>query len=106
MIDSEIWNIDTLDEINRISGILHQRRDELVRRMTMTINVGANVYFIHSKDGRKICGTVTKINQKTVKLLTDTGVRWTVSSSLIHPQVSQPKENIADNIQDALKMMH
>lgn len=39
------------------------------------------VYFDHK--GQRICGTIVKINQRTVSIDTDDGVDWKVSPTLL-----------------------
>ncbi len=49
------------------------------------------VYFHHG--GEHITGTVVRINQRTLSVLTDTGRRWTVAHKLLRHEEDSPASN-------------
>tara|TARA_B110000503_G_scaffold97998_1_gene146922 strand:+ start:65 stop:340 length:276 start_codon:yes stop_codon:yes gene_type:complete len=80
-----------LDQISRMDAeelkvleALALRRTYLPRQVTNSVLIGDRVSFT----GRRnvvVVGTVEKINIKTVVVLSTTGVRWKVTSSLLSP---------------------
>jgi hypothetical protein len=72
------------EELNRAVEAIKLRRTYLARQVTNSVLIGDRVSF----KGRRnvvVVGTVEKINIKTVVVLSTTGVRWKVTSSLLSP---------------------
>lgn len=49
--------------------------------------LGSRVYFMH--EGRKILGIITRFNQRTVSIITDDGMRWTVAPQFLSKVIEQ-----------------
>ncbi len=82
-IDISILNEHQLIELNRkiVERIRFLRQSRAHREM-MQFNIGNTVCF--KTDGnRKIQGTLTKFNQKTVTAITPEGEHWNVSPTLL-----------------------
>jgi hypothetical protein len=72
-----------MDGIQRMYELLKHRQSNIQYHATFNFDNGDRVQF-NGKYGRKIVGSITKINQKTIKVKADdTGVMWTVSPSLL-----------------------
>lgn len=56
------------------------------RAAAAALGLGARVTF-RSRSGAEVIGRITKVNVKTVKVLADSGVEWTVSPTLLKPEV-------------------
>jgi len=82
----QIMNIASMDELRVVSRMLmhavNTRQDELARRATFAFRPGTRVQFT-AKGGQVITGLVQKVNQKTVQVVSETGMPWKVSSTLL-----------------------
>lgn len=74
-------NLD-MDDIRRVYSILKDRQSRIQYQNTFKFNTGDRVQF-NGKYGRMVSGSITKINQKTIKVKADDNVLWTVSPSLL-----------------------
>ena len=75
---------EQLIEMNKLTvRLANEKRSKILSKVASSLVVGSQVYFNHSKDGRKIEGTLIKINRKTAKIRTSAGVQWNVTISLI-----------------------
>jgi len=87
-------NIDHLTEPELIS--LNRRIVERLRRIAsinrqhhmMAFHVGQRVLFV-TKEEDIVCGTILKLNQKTVSVMAEDGTRWKVSPSLLRPTTTK-----------------
>lgn len=70
----------TPGQITKALDLLHQRRSMMAADVVRTFSVGDDVEF--EARGRKHVGKITKINIKTVSVVTPTN-RWKVSGSLL-----------------------
>ena len=69
------------DILNEIIAEVKLRQRTLQAEIGSTFRVGDSVYF-DSKRGMRVTGTIEKINRKTIKVATPTGL-WSVSPSLL-----------------------
>ena len=69
------------DELNQVIEAIKLQRTWLARQQTATLAVGDTVKF-QGRGGRKVVGTVTKINRKTV-IVKDGYTNWRVTASLL-----------------------
>lgn len=81
-LNNLIFAIDNLDELRDASHAINVRYKELISRTSHSFRIGEQVTFYSNKRGQ-IRGRVQKINQKTVKVMADNGVLWTVTSTLL-----------------------
>jgi len=75
------------DELNQVIEAIKLQRTWLARQQTATLAVGDTVKF-QGRGGRKVVGTVTKINRKTV-IVKDGYTNWRVTASLLTRVESQ-----------------
>jgi hypothetical protein len=82
---------------------LHHRIVERLRLMQqvrahgamMHFSIGDRVYF-HAGDGRQVGGVLVKYNRKSVTVIDDGGLRWTVSPTLlVRVETQRPAASIA-----------
>jgi hypothetical protein len=71
------------EDLTRVVEAIKLRRTYLARQVTNSVSIGDRVSF--SARRNLVVGTVEKINIKTVVVLSTTGVRWKVTSSLLSP---------------------
>ena len=64
-----------------VADMYKQAQTICTRREAAAFRVGDAVYF-DSKRGMRVTGTIEKINRKTIKVATPTGL-WSVSPSLL-----------------------
>jgi hypothetical protein len=83
LIKKALLSIDSIDDLRKVQSLIHSRADYLQRASTSQFSMGQKVSFISSRTGRKIVGRITKINQKTVSIMTDESHSWKVSASLL-----------------------
>jgi len=74
--------IKTKDELYHYHDILKARAKQIEQKIASKFNVGDKVKFI-GKYGNEVKGTITKVNQKTIKLISTDNIRWKVSPSLL-----------------------
>ena len=70
------------EELDRIGELMRKRRGHIQEISAMSRRVGDRVRFDANTRGI-VLGEITKINRKTVKVMSDEGVLWTVSPSLL-----------------------
>jgi ribosomal protein L35AE/L33A len=70
------------DELRSINQALKAAYTMLQSRAKVAFYVGESVRF-NTRSGELVTGKVTKINQKTIAVRTDTGMQWKVSPSLL-----------------------
>ena len=75
-------NEEELRELNRRVvarlNLLHKARQI---KALAKFNLGDRAYFIN--EGRKVIGTVTRLNQRSVSFLADDGHSWTIAPGLL-----------------------
>lgn len=77
-----ILNINSKEDLKMISMALKTRWSEIEYEVGSKLTIGKMVKFM-TKRGTTVQGRVTKVNMKTVKVVTDGNVVWTVSPSLL-----------------------
>ena len=83
--------LDTLKEaFDEFRRVYKGRRDFAAMRDVRSWNIGDQVAFDLKKGGRA-CGTVIKLNRKTVTVQTLTHGTWRVSPSYLRP-VNEPEQ--------------
>lgn len=79
-----IYQMDNA-QINEVVEALKLKRQYLARQATRAVMLGDVVEF--DARGRKVIGTVTKVNQKTLQVREDRGglvsTNWKVTASLV-----------------------
>jgi len=70
------------DELRSISQATKAAYTMLQSRAKFAFYVGESVRFT-TRSGELVTGKVTKINQKTINVRTNTGMEWKVSPSLL-----------------------
>jgi ribosomal protein L35AE/L33A len=70
------------DELRSINRALKAAYAMVQSRAKVAFYVGESVRFT-TRSGELVTGKVTKINQKTIQVRTDTGMQWKVSPSLL-----------------------
>jgi hypothetical protein len=79
-----IYQMDNA-QINEVVEALKLKRQYLARQATRAVVLGDTVEF--DARGRKVIGTVTKVNQKTLQIREDRGslvsTNWKVTASLV-----------------------
>lgn len=77
------WSYDELVALNRAIVAHLKERDALkAKREIQQFQLGNIVQFMSSED-ELIQGTVSKLNKKTVNIVTPEGTQWKVSPSLL-----------------------
>jgi hypothetical protein len=86
VLRKELNKIETSAELHEVYEHLKSIQNKIVIRNSLQFNIGDKVEF-DSKRGYKVEGTVTKVNQKTIKLTSTkggtVGTRWNVSANLL-----------------------
>lgn len=82
-IVSNIFNVNSLDDLRYIQNAVRQRWGELESRGTLNFRVGNSVKFT-SRNGTILTGIVVKVNRKTISVRVD-NVVWRVTPSLLSP---------------------
>lgn len=77
-----VQEIKDTDEIHKLNRMIREQFNHLTRQKTREFRVGEEVTF-KTKRGPIMKGTVTKINRKTIGVLTDTHMDYRVSPSLL-----------------------
>lgn len=70
------------DELNQVSAALRAQYNHLSHMAALSFLAGDSVYFI-ARRGRRLDGTVMKVNRKTVTVRTTDGMVWKVGPSLL-----------------------
>ena len=78
-----IMEANDMDCLNDIQNALNLRREELQQRAKLQYKVGDSVYFISSKERKKISGTVYKISRKYIQIKVDDFTIWKVSPTML-----------------------
>lgn len=84
-IDIDLLTEEELIELNhRIVERLKMLSQMRVHQKMLDFKVGQKVWFT-APDGRKVTGTLTRHNQKTVTIVSEDGHRWNVSPGFLKP---------------------
>ena len=83
-IVSQIYNVDSIDDLDAISSAIRSRKDELYNRMKNTFKVGQQVWFLSKTKNEKIYGVVYKIDKKNIQVEVDKHNIWRCSPSLLN----------------------
>ena len=73
----EIYCMNDLADLLKITNAIRSRRDELSARIKNRFRVGQKVWFASNIDGKKIHGEVFKINRKNIRVKVDNYNIWT-----------------------------
>lgn len=76
----------TKSELREASHMVREHFDLLQRQETRAFRLGDNVSFVSSKLGRKMSGTVVKINLKTIAVRVADGKKWLVSAGMLEKE--------------------
>ena len=65
----------------------------------MNFNIGEKVSF-DSGDGKRVAGTIFKLNKKTISLMSPDGVQWNVHPALLRREAPERQTSIPgkDNV--------
>lgn len=94
-------DIKIIDRVSAVEAIKHLNEDDLrflnrmiVERLKLISQARATTLMVsftkgdrvgfQASDGRKIEGTVLRLNKKTVSIVTDDGHQWNASPGLLH----------------------
>jgi len=84
-IDIDDLSRDELVELNdRVIERLKYLDAVYAQRAMMALNIGSQVSFDSSRQGR-VFGTLIKFNRKTVVVLTEDGAQWRVPPDILTP---------------------
>lgn len=72
----------TTEQLSRVSSIVHERFKSAQARASRELWVGDRVTW-RGKFGETLTGKVTKVNRMTIHCVTDAGIRWRVSPTLV-----------------------
>jgi len=77
--------IQTREEVDSVIAMIKQTQSNMSAKVAMTFMIGEKVFFTphNPKYGSRVEGTITKINTKTIKLISTTGIRWSVSPGML-----------------------
>ena len=78
----ELNKIECTAELHEVYDYLKIIQHKIIVQTSLAFNVGDTVNF-DSRDGTRIQGIITKVNQKTIKVTSSTGVKWKVSPNLL-----------------------
>ena len=78
----ELVKIETREELHEVYEYLRTIQAKIVTKEALKFNIGDTVEF-DGKYGSVVRGVITKINTKTIKLTSTTGVKWNVSVGLL-----------------------
>lgn len=73
----------TDEDITESWRLLRARRDNNDRLAARSFNFSEKVEFTNPRNGMTVIGQVTKINQKTVSVLSMAGVTWRVPPAML-----------------------
>ena len=77
-----IRNIETSEELNQLIEAFKLQRTYLARQSARSLMIGDTVTFT-GRQGRKVVGTVEKINRKTVVVNSPSQGKWKVTASML-----------------------
>ena len=83
-IVSQIYNVDSIDDLDAISSAIRSRKDELYNRMKNTFKVGQQVWFLSKTKKEKVFGVISKINTKNIQVVVDKYSTWNIHPSFLH----------------------
>ena len=83
-IVSQIYNVDSIDDLTAITNAIRCRRDELSSRIKNNFKVGDRVWFLSKTKNEKIYGVVYKIDKKNIQVEVDKHNIWRCSPSLLN----------------------
>lgn len=81
-ISTILDTITSTDDLATVSRMVKDRWDTLQRRVATSFRVGERVTFT-ARRGIKVNGNVLAVNPKNIKVKTDQGTIWNVSSTLL-----------------------
>ena len=84
MLNTVLDQVARMDnaELNRVVEAVKMRRTFISKESARGLFIGDSVQF-ESKRGNTVCGTVTKVNSKTVVVDTVRDGRWKVTASML-----------------------
>tara|TARA_R110000824_G_scaffold73222_1_gene186527 strand:+ start:5085 stop:5360 length:276 start_codon:yes stop_codon:yes gene_type:complete len=83
-IVSQIYNIDSMDDLTAITSAIRCRRDELSSRIKYKFRVGQRVWFLSKTKNEKVYGVIHQIDKKNIQVKVDDYNIWRVSPSLLN----------------------
>ena len=83
-IVSQIYNVDSIDDLTAITNAIRCRRDELSSRIKNNFKVGDRVWFLSKTKNEKVYGVVYKIDKKNIQVEVDKHNIWRCSPSLLN----------------------
>ena len=83
-IVSQIYNIDSMDDLTAITSAIRCRRDELSSRIKYKFRVGQRVWFLSKTKNEKVYGVIHQIDKKNIQVKVDDYNIWRCSPSLLN----------------------
>ena len=83
-IVSQIYNIDSIDDLTAIANAIRYRRTALSNIIKNNFKIGDKVWFLSKTRNRKVYGDVYKIDKKNIQVKVDDHNIWRCSPSLLN----------------------
>jgi hypothetical protein len=87
VLRKELNKIESRAELHEVYEYLKTVQNKIVIRASLEFSVGDKVSFettkTHYARNGIVEGVVTKVNQKTIKVTSTTGIKWNVSANLL-----------------------
>ena len=83
-IVSQIYNIDSMDDLRAITNAIRCRRTELSNRLKGNFRIGQRVWFLSKTKNEKVYGVIHQIDKKNIQVKVDDYNIWRVSPSLLN----------------------
>ena len=83
-IVSQIYNIDSIDDLTAIANAIRYRRTALSNIIKNNFKVGDKVWFLSKTKNKKVYGDVYKIDKKNIQVKVDDYNIWRCSPSLLN----------------------
>lgn len=85
-LKTSILAIESIEEWREANELMARMLTHLKSVAVTAFKPGDKVYFISSKTGKKISGTVIKVNSVAVKVSTETDGNWRVAGTFLHKE--------------------
>jgi hypothetical protein len=78
---NELRNVKTMDDLHEVYAFLKGVQTRIMTISAQKFMAGDAIEFTYK--GKKVQGIVTKVNQKTIKVLSTDKVKWSISPNLL-----------------------
>ena len=83
-IVSQIYNVDSIDDLTAITNAIRCRRDELSSRIKNNFKVGDRVWFLSKTKNEKVYGVIHQIDKVKIQVKVDDYNIWRCPPSLLN----------------------